>query len=126
MKKGQPEFLTRLVTTPLEDGKRWMLTEDFQYWSPLMPAGHELIVVPSGFVCDLASIPQIAHSVMPKHGRHTWAAVVHDWLYHCRFPDRKTADRIFLEAMTVMRVEAWRKWVMYLAVRLAGQRAWAT
>ena len=37
---------------------------------------------------------------------------------------RKQADQIFLEAMGVLGVRKWRKYLMYYAVRLGGWLAW--
>ena len=53
------------------------------------------------------------------------AAVVHDAMYQLRLVGtRQQADAIFKEAMTVSGIPAWRRWLMYRAVRLGGQGSW--
>ncbi|WP_348919765.1 DUF1353 domain-containing protein, partial [Escherichia coli] len=49
------------------------------------------------------------------------AAIIHDWLYDNALRTKKEADRIFLDAMKVLKVPAWRRSLMYFAVRLFGK-----
>ena len=39
------------------------------------------VVVPTGFVTDLASIPRVFWSVLRPDGEYAYAAVIHDYLY---------------------------------------------
>lgn len=84
------------------------------------------IYVPQGFLTDGASVPNIFWVLIPPWGRYGAAAVVHDFL--CEYltvwvrgvptkVDREYADKIFLEAMTVLEVPEWKRTVMYYAVR---------
>ena len=59
----------------------------------------DYIVVPRGFITDMASIPGWCQSVIQKDDLHKKAAVVHDWLYELHPCKRKTADEIFLKLM---------------------------
>ena len=43
--------------------------------------GADSLVIPAGFVSDLASIPGVAQSLISKLGPHIRAAIVHDYLY---------------------------------------------
>lgn len=92
----------------------WRLCGALVYNSDL--AGR--IVVPEGFVTDLASIPQIFQALLPQNDRHRLAAVVHDYLCRLEGFDRRMADRVFLEAMKVLEVQVWKRWSMFLAVAL--------
>lgn len=87
------------------------------------------IVIEDGFVSDLASIPRIAWFVVaPSDPGIREPALVHDWLY--RLPNvrfyqgtkvtRKIADRIFLEELKDEGVPHWKRYPMFLAVRLVG------
>ncbi|WP_456382356.1 DUF1353 domain-containing protein [Persephonella sp.] len=49
---------------------------------------------------------------------------MHDWLYHSKQFSRKTADRIFLEAMTVLKIHPVKRFIFYCAVRLFGWTRW--
>ena len=91
----------------------------------------EIIAVPIGFSTDLASIPSAVSAFLPPDGPWAKAAVVHDWLYAragllpSRHYSRKEADKILREAMKVVGVPPWQRFVIYAAVRAVGARAWA-
>ena len=82
-------------------GGFWSLITPFTYVSDLLGE----IIVPAGFVTDLASVPWFARWYVSRDGNHTRAAVIHDYLYarasEASFPgiSRRTADRVFLEAL---------------------------
>ena len=82
--------------------------------------GCQPIEVPAGFVTDYASVPRFLWSIFPPHGAARLASVVHDYLYSLRECPRAIADAVFLVAMKTSGVVAWRRWAMYLAVRLFG------
>ncbi|MBC6981719.1 DUF1353 domain-containing protein [Caulobacter sp. 17J80-11] len=87
----------------------------------------EVIVVPVGFETDFASVPWGFRELFPQLGPWARPAIIHDWLYANRGLGRYSradADRIFLEAMEVVGVPAWRRAPMYLAVRAGGARGW--
>lgn len=74
-----------------------------------------------GYMIDLATLPRILWPVFPPHGRYTKAAIIHDWLYDNALRTKAEADRIFLDAMEVLKVPCWRRWVIYCAVRIFGR-----
>ncbi|MEL7481534.1 MAG: DUF1353 domain-containing protein [Pseudomonadota bacterium] len=85
------------------------------------------IVVPSRFETDFASIPPWARWLISPFGRHSEAAVVHDWLYALG-PTRdrrrrKEADRIFRRALRDVGIGFLLRNIMYRAVRFGGARA---
>ncbi len=83
------------------------------------------ITVPAGFETDFASVPFVFRWLVPVVGRHGKAAVLHDWLYASgALPNRAEADAVFFEAMTVLGVRPWRKWLIWLAVRMFGGSRW--
>jgi hypothetical protein len=116
-------FTTPLILTPLDDGERWRLVEPFEYHVGEEGSG-SMIRVPAGFETDFASVPRFFWRILPPWGRYGKAAVVHDYLYGSHACTRERADEIFLEAMTVLGVPAWKRNVMYRAVRWFGQAAW--
>lgn len=112
-------------TTPLkgeigDDGEHIILTEKFEYHVGSYPS-EEIIDVPIGFRSDFASIPRYAQCVLPKLGRYSKAAVLHDYLYVIAYKNKKFADDVFLEAMIILGVPKWKRWVMYHAVRIFGK-----
>lgn len=81
-------------------------------------------------VTDLASIPWPARGLLPPDGPWVKAAVLHDAGYITkgwggRFT-RKAVDKLLLEAMEVLGVPAWKRAVIYRAVRIGGGRGWGT
>lgn len=111
--------------TPLrivvDDAGRFTLLEPFTFWLGPDKSGWA-IEVPVGFETDFASVPRAFWPVFPPTGRYSKAAVVHDWLYRHPVVSRAIADAVFLHAMALLRVPRWRRWTMYLAVRLFGAR----
>ncbi|EPB4370891.1 DUF1353 domain-containing protein [Citrobacter freundii] len=112
------KFTTPAVLEMLDD-YRWRLVEPFEFW--LTESPDDVIHVPAGYVTDLASVPRLLWSVFPPHGRYAKAAIIHDWLYDNALRTKKEADKIFLDAMKVLKVPAWRRLMMYCAVRLFGR-----
>ena len=119
-------------TTPLLleylDGKNWKLHQAFEYHIGQYPAPiDQIVTVPVGFITNFVSIPRPLWAILPPTGKYGKAAVIHDYLYaiHCingRHISRKEADLIFLEAMKVLGVPAWKRRAMYRAVRIFGTR----
>ena len=99
-------------------GSRWRLLE------PLSYAGREeTFVVPAGFTTDFASVPQALTWLVPRYGRYTKAAILHDYLWaRCREGrfDWADADGLLRRSMRELDVPFLRRWLMWGAVRLAG------
>ena len=85
---------------------------------------YEAVTVPTGFVTDFASIPQIFWSVLRPDGEYAYAAVVHDYLYWTQTRSREEADDILKMAMEDFEVGAVTAGTIYSAVRMGGQFAW--
>lgn len=135
------EFLSNLNIEMVGDCT-WRLTSPLAYQSDLVGR----IVVPNGFVTDLASVPRVPIVYLSWGDRAHREAVVHDYLYCADCPvvvDRDTADSVFLEAI-LHRLElvyltpkqSWLKQIvqkakvnaiaypMYWGVRLGGWACW--
>lgn len=119
------KFTNALVVSPLSDGNSWVMLQEFTYHIGT-ENNNNIIVASKGFVTDFASVPRLFWMVIPKWGRYGNAAVIHDWLYWNQSEkiDRKKADSILLEAMTVLNVSKWRKTIIYRTVKLFGWIAW--
>ena len=127
--------------TVLRDGRvLWALQRPLTYRSDIGGVGD--IVVPAGFVTDLASIPRLVTSVFPPDGPWAEAAVVHDALYYCRGGanlwhgrrvisrekpySREECDAVLREAMTDLNVPALKRQIIWSAVRVGGAHAFGT
>ena len=85
---------------------------------------------------DFASVPRVFVWFIPRYGRYTKAAILHDYLCGVAVPagriSRIEADGIFRQAMRELGVPFLRRWIMWAAVRLgaltnpAGRKEWWT
>jgi hypothetical protein len=108
-----------------DDGKTWTLKQDLVYNTDI---GYR-IIVPAGFITDLASVPRLLWLIWPPFGKYTKAAVVHDFLYdlhrrHLKHYSRAYADAILIEAMRDCKVPERTITCIWLGVRLGGWVAW--
>ena len=87
-------------------------------------------VVPTGFMTDFASIPFFARWWQTGAvGPQRIAAYFHDWLYSEQDSlTRKHSDQIFRLVMQAASDDSlrngFRRWAMYLALRVGGFMAW--
>jgi hypothetical protein len=90
-------------------------------------------VVPEHEQTDFASVPRMFAWFLPRYGRYTKAAILHDHLWRVAVPNglsRLDADGIFRQAMRELGVPFLRRWIMWAAVRWGaltkpdGRRDW--
>lgn len=112
-------FLTKLQLEAAsnEDDGKWIVTRDLIYQSTVADL---TIIVPAGFVTDLASVPRLPIIYMLTGDTSSAAAVIHDFCYSSGIVSRKMADAILKEASAVTGVPAWRRWLMWAGVRIGG------
>lgn len=107
----------------------WKLTKPLEYEAKSFKC-----VVPTGWVTDLTSKPELFFWIK-KEAEHTPASIVHDWCYakgyvlskslQIKVPiSRRRADLIYLQGMKELKVPMLRYWQIYLGVRLGGWRPW--
>ena len=98
-----------------------VLLEDIVYDAG--PLGR--IVVPKGFESDGCSLPRFFWRMIghPFDMRYLREAILHDWLYRYQPCDRRTADKIFREAMAGS-VCPGRRRMIYWGLRIGGWPAW--
>lgn len=139
-----PRFAGRFELLPLFQGRRPVLKNghcDYQVGADLhfrTDAGEHLTVF-AGTHTDLASIPRLFWWALPPDGPWALAAVFHDEGYaSCgtytgtgrlgrtrRDPySRAEVDDILRQAMTALGVPAWKRWLIYTAVRMFGDAGW--
>ena len=89
---------------------------------PLVYRGRrDTFVVPAGFPTDFASVPRVVVWLIPRFGRYTLAAVLHDWLVTDGIAgggvSSRDADGLFRRVMAEQQVPPVRRWVMWTGVR---------
>jgi hypothetical protein len=117
-------FTEVLLVSPLADGRTWVTRKEFGYDVGEEGSG-DSIDVPIGFMTDFASVPRPLWAILPRWGKYGNAAVIHDYCYWDQSRSRLESDRIFREAMEVLKVPRWQIRAMYCSVRLGGGMAWA-
>ena len=116
-------FTEALIVSPLSDGNTWVVLKSFGYDVGEEGSG-DTVEVEKGFVTDFASIPRLFWILLPRWGKYGNAAVIHDWLYWSQDRTRAGADQIMFEAMDVLSVPAWQKYLIYGFVRVFGFISW--
>ena len=105
--------------------KHWVVLTAFRFHVGNIPGNDGWSAeIPEGFKTDLASTPRFLWPIFPPSGRYVVAAIVHDWLYRGGYVPRAVADGIFLDGMAHAGVKAWKRYVMFLAVRAFGRSSY--
>lgn len=110
------EFLDELHVS--KRGEGWVLDQQFR---ALVTDGSNAfkVEVPAGFETDFASVPRLPLAYLVAGNTSHKAAVIHDYLYKTQAP-RADADAVFRAAMRAEGVSAWRRGLMWAAVRAFG------
>lgn len=116
-------FTTPIKVEALETGRQWKLLEEFVYDVGELGGG-DSIIVPAGFITDMGSVPRIFWNIIDPWGRPAKAFLIHDYLYSTHQRSRLVSDAILLEAMEVLGVHPFKRWLIYRGVRMGGWVAW--
>lgn len=88
--------------------------------------GHGIrVMVPAGFMSDLASAPWWLWWIFPPSGPWDRAAILHDYLYGIEGVSRFLADALMREAMAQLGLPIWRRVAAYYCLRLFGRGHYA-
>jgi hypothetical protein len=111
------------------EGSDWELLRILEY-----KGNHDHYEVPEGMETDFASVPRVFVWFLPRYGRYTKAAILHDYLWREAVPAGELtlaeADGIFRRAMWELGVPFLRRWLMWGAVRVGalikpgGRKGW--
>jgi|SRR5215211_2109771 len=111
---------------------------DDTFWMTLSPLTYggqtQEFSVPAAEKTDFASVPRVFVWFLPRYGRYTRAAILHDYLWRVEVPagriSRIDADGVFRRAMRELGVPFLRRWIMWAAVRWGaltksdGRKGW--
>lgn len=120
-----PRFLSPLRMETIGD-RRWLLIDDLIFRSEKYRG---IVIAPRGFQTDLASIPRLAWTLVPKVGKWDGPSVIHDAGYSNAlvtehgdriFAVKAVSDNLFLEGMHAQGVNGFLAQFMYRAVSLFG------
>lgn len=109
--------------------KDWCVVKEYGY-SGLEDTFHVYV----GMGTDFASVPRFFVWLLPRYGRYTKAAIVHDLLWREYVPSGRLkiaeADAIFRRMLRELEVAFLRRWLMWAAVRFGaltkpdGRKRW--
>ena len=104
------------ITVRRKNDNMWTVVGDLVYHGK-----KDTFTVPDGTETDFATVPRVAVWLIPRFGRYTLPAVLHDWLCtegirQGRVTSRE-ADGIFRRSMRELRVPVVRRWLMWTGVR---------
>ena len=109
-------FESTSVTVRRVDDRRWAVVEELVYLGR-----RDRFVVPAGFLTDFATVPRVVVWLIPRFGRYTLAAILHDWLVteglRSGVVTSREADGIFRRVMREGGVPVLRRWLMWCGVR---------
>ena len=87
--------------------------------------GTVVFVIPDGFTTDFNSVPFYLRWLLPKTGKASIAALLHDYLYRTLTGiEKPLADAFYYRLMQFFRVSHWRAWTYYVGVVMFGGRTW--
>ena len=103
----------------------WVTTHPYT-WEPTAGARNAPapVDVPIGFVTNLASVPKSFWSLLGSDEKYASIAVVHDYLYWSQETGRHEADAMFLMGLSQAGVPAWKRWLLFLSLKLVGDVVW--
>ena len=112
---GMP-FLSELVVKDAGENN-WKLAAPLRY-----TAAYQSFEIPTDAETDFASVPVLFQWLIPRSGRYTKAAVLHDFLWRTPVDgvSRGDADGIFRRCMRELGVPFLRRWLMWAGVRLGS------
>lgn len=122
-------FDEAVVQVEQVDDKNWKVLEGFRYEGKLRPFDVE-----AGQSTDFASVPRLFVWFLPRYGRWTKAAILHDHLWRNAVGKGEIAyidaDGLFRRAMRDLDVPFLKRWIMWGAVRWGallkpeGRKGW--
>lgn len=101
------------VALELVSDTRWKLLHPLTYEGKT-----DTYVVPAGFDTDLASVPRALVWLVPRYGRYTRSAILHDYLVTRDDVPKHDADGIFRRSMRELKVPFLQRWMMWGGVGL--------
>lgn len=94
----------------------WETVDEIRY-----SANHQSFTVPVGQRTDFASTPRVLVWLIPRYGKYTLPAILHDHLWRQEIPlgtvTYREADGILRQAMRLRGVPFVTRWSMWAAVR---------
>jgi hypothetical protein len=112
-------FLDWPTLRPTLNDDEWVLVE-----SLIWKTDTETIIIPAGFLTDLASIPWWLRWLFSVNGKHRSAAILHDYLFTVQIYDREQTDALFMKAMEWSGVRATQRFALHAGVRIGGWPRW--
>jgi hypothetical protein len=105
-------FESDAVVVARYDDNTWELVNPLRYHGAV-----DTFYVPPGFLTDFASVPRIGVWLIPRFGRYTRAAILHDWLCKTQPIPPVDVDGVFRRVMREEGVQPVKRYLMWAGVR---------
>jgi hypothetical protein len=103
------------------DDKNWRLLREIRY-----QGSRQAFEAPREMATDFASVPRFFVWFIPRYGRYTKAAIIHDHLWRDQVGKGaisfRDADGLFRQAMRELGTPFLRRWIMWASVRWAAAK----
>ncbi len=117
------KYHSQTIATKTEDFRIFRLIDPFLFAVDNIHGARYHAIVPAGFSTNYASVPQFLHSLIDPQGKQARAAIAHDYLYGTGEP-RAWCDAVLRAALQADGCPPWRRWLIWLGVRVFGRRYW--
>lgn len=117
-----PIAMTPVAIAQLGDAKYWLTINPITYRET--KSGME-VIVPKGFITDLASIPRELWFALSPIDKYMNAAILHDYLYWDQRCDREDIDVIFYSAMRSYAVTSNQRHAVFDGVHYFGDSSFS-
>lgn len=102
----------------------WVVLDEYIFWSSRLQS---IIIIPRWMVTDLASVPKGFRWLISVNERHRIPSLPHDFGY--KFSDelkssKEDWDNVFNDFMKVFGTSTWKRYLMYMAVKVGGKSSW--
>lgn len=97
----------------------WVVLDDLGWRTPT-----EWIVVPRGFITDLASIPKPLRNLFDPNGKSRKPAVLHDWIYRTHEFTKAQCDQLLYDALIACGESKVVAWMYKAGVAIGGASAY--
>lgn len=109
-------FTEKLYLSPTDD--LWVTTREITYEIGKKDSGIK-IIIPSGTITDLATIPRILWPIInPNNPREASAFVLHDYLCNIEGFSKLVADSILRESLIVLGTSKTKSTLFFIAITL--------
>lgn len=97
------------------DGNRWKLLSPIEFKNDIY-----YFIIPVDFVTDFATVPYFARWFVQPFGNHSYAALLHDYMWIHAKLTKNEINEIFYQNLLYYKVKPWKAWILWLCTCVYG------